>query len=264
VGDLLGSRRRAGWVPNSVPQGRAGRLGSAGVEARLWLGIGFGLLQAGVAAAEPAAESGPVGPEATAPPAAAAAAPTHDGGAAAVPPSPLLGLERPDEPPPEPWIAGAQLGFDTGVAPRVGGRWLLFAERSRRHEPATRLAAVLQPSSGDVDAFLLRRHIYAVRVELCSPALGTASTEWRGCGALDAGFVTTTADRPGAERETSPWGAVAAHTRLRQWLQPRLALEVEVGGLFPLSTYSVVSGGVERFRDRAGLSAGFGLAMRFD
>ncbi|GEM_PF-5310864 len=199
---------------------------------------------------------------ATPPPAAAAVG----AGASAEPaePSPILGLGLDEGPPPEPWIAGGQLGAGTGLAPRLGGRLVIFAERSRLREPAARLAAVLQPNAGDVGDVTLRHTIWAVRVELCSPALGTPRLEWRGCGALDAGLAVTRAERENILRDTVPWGAFGAHARLRRWLAPKLGLEGEVGGLFPLSRYSIVDRGVVEFRDTAGLSVALGFDLRFD
>ncbi len=178
--------------------------------------------------------------------------------------SPILGLGMDEGSPPEPWIVGGQLGLGTGLAPRAGGRLAIFAERSRRREPAVRLAAVLQPNPGEVGDVTLRHTIWAARVELCSPALGTPRLEWRGCGALDAGVVVTRAERENTLRDTAPWGAFGAHARLRQWIAPKLGIEGEVGGLFPLSRYSLVDRGIVEFRDTAGLSLAVGLALRLD
>ncbi|HOU90788.1 MAG TPA: hypothetical protein PLU22_07055 [Polyangiaceae bacterium] len=214
------------------------------------------LLIAGRAAAQAVPASPPPPPEAVPVGAGASAEPAG--------PSPLLGLGLDEGPPPEPWIAGGQLGVGTGLAPRFGGRLVIFAERSRLHEPAARLAAALQPNSGDVGDVALRHTIWAVRVELCSPALGTPRLEWRGCGALDAGLVATRAERENTLRDTAPWGAFGAHARLRRWLAPKLGIEGEVGGLFPLSRYSLVDQGVVEFRDTAGLSVAIGLDLRLD
>ncbi|MBN2194253.1 MAG: hypothetical protein JW751_15660 [Polyangiaceae bacterium] len=180
-------------------------------------------------------------------------------------PPPVLGRED-LEPPPDPWFIGAQVGFGTGLAPHWGGRAAVFVERSKRREPAMRLGLVLQPNRGEAAGIDFRHTVYAFRVELCSPPVGTPTLEWRGCGAADGGVVVTgaTADDSSSAHDSSSWGALGLHARLRQWLGARIGVEGEVGGLFPLSQYTVVVGGVERFRDRAGLSLALGVVSQFD
>lgn len=181
------------------------------------------------------------------------------------PPLPIGAVAPPAPAAPDPWVAGVQLGFGTGLAPTAGGRAALFAERWRRREPSLRLGLLLLPNPVEIDGAMVRRNVFAGRLELCSPALGSARLEWRGCGAADVGTVVTSWGEDRREtRSALSWGAVALHARLRQWLGRSWGVEGEVGGLFPLSRYALVNQGVEAQRDSAGLSLALGLAHRFD
>lgn len=164
-----------------------------------------------------------------------------------------------------PWIAGGQLGLATGLASHVGSRFAGFAERSTFGTPSVRLVGWLGLNAIELGATTVHHSVLAARAELCSPALGRSWLEWRACGAGDGGVVLASSSRPNAPRDSVPWVALAAHTRLRVWVSSRVGLETEVGGLFPLTRYSVL--GAERvtyLRDTAGFTLALGAAARFE
>lgn len=181
-------------------------------------------------------------------------------------------------PPPSVWrqwtlLAGSQLAFQTGIAPRalIGPRW--FAGIARRQSGSLLSSARLsvyggrsRSVDGPMPATSAAFELDSLRVDGCLVELSAAALSVEPCVLLEGGTLhaTGTTSR-GSVRETLSWAATGTVLRGRWRLWRALAVELELGATLPLtSTRYSFAGEADFYDDRSlGLSGGLGLGVYF-
>jgi hypothetical protein len=168
-------------------------------------------------------------------------------------------------PRPARWRVGAQGGALGGVSSALVVRGTAFVELDGAFEPllpdlTLRAAAVGAVGSSDTTSGVVQQSLWAGRLDVCPVNVGGPALSFRPCAAGEVGQVRVSR----AYRDFGLWGALGVHGRVMWVLVGSVALEAEVGAMFPLSRYEVSAGSTVLYRCApVGLSAVVGASVGF-
>jgi hypothetical protein len=158
------------------------------------------------------------------------------------------------------WRVGIQGGAVTGVTPIPLARASTFVHRDVLPNLATRLAVVGLLGSPETAGGEVRHWVLAGRLELCPFRVAGPRLSLAPCAAADLGATSVS----GYRRDVAAWVALGAHGRGTWQLGGPVALEAELGALFPLTRYEVFAGSELLYESApVGLSAGLGASVGF-
>jgi hypothetical protein len=163
------------------------------------------------------------------------------------------------------WRVGIQGGGLGGVLPGLLARGTAFVELDGAFEPllpdwTLRAAAVGAVGSSDMGGGVVRQSLLAGRLDVCPTIVGGPVLSLRPCAAGEVGQTVVSREY----RDSSLWGALGVHGRGVWVLGSSVAVEAEVGVMFPLRRYEVFAGSTRLYRSApAGLSAVVGASVGF-
>jgi hypothetical protein len=145
---------------------------------------------------------------------------------------------------------GAQASLETGLVPFVIPGGALFAELASGSGAASaRLSARAAYGRGDVERTELRVTLFAARLDGCALGWQRAAFSVGPCLAADIG--TLRASTPGADGRSDQglWLSAAGLVRASLAVSSSVALEAQLGAVFPIVRYSLSSAtGTDLFR----------------
>jgi hypothetical protein len=158
-------------------------------------------------------------------------------------------------------LIGVDLGAVTGVTPQALGQAAAFVELDGALLPglALRASAVGALGSSATRIGTVHRWIAAGRLEACPVRFGERTWALWPCAGLDVGATRAWASRTA----TTPWVAAGVRGRGRWWTGKAIALEAEVGAVFPMTRYDISGQAGTLYGTKPiGFSAGLGGAVR--
>lgn len=179
-------------------------------------------------------------------------------------PQPVPGA-APAEPVPDRWRVGAQGGVLGGMSPELMARGTAFVELcgALRPLPADvtfRVAAVGAFGSSHTDSGTVDQSLWAARIDVCPLSLGSSVVSLKPCAAGELGQLKASH----AQSASALWGALGVHARGQWVLGSSVAMEAELGTVFPMRRYEVSAGSAVLYRSApAGLSAAVGASVGF-
>jgi len=163
------------------------------------------------------------------------------------------------------WRVGIQGGAQGGILPGLLARGTAFVEVGGAFEPllpdlTLRAAAVGAIGSSDTSSGVISQSLLAGRLDICPVSFGGSVLSFRPCVAGEVGQMRASR----AYRDSSLWAALGVHGRVMWILASTVAVEAEVGAMFPLSRYDVAAGSTVLYRSApAGLSGVMGASVGF-
>jgi len=169
-------------------------------------------------------------------------------------------------PKPARWRVGVQGGALGGVSPELLARGAAFVELDGAFAPTLpdmvlRAAAVGAVGSSDTSSGDVQQSLVAGRLDVCLAKIDGRVLSVSPCGAGEVGQVRAS----GTYRDSGLWAALGLHGRGLWMLGGPVALEAEVGAMYPLSRYEVHAGSTVLYRTAlVGLSAVLGASVGFE